>query len=72
VLHPKVAYYIATETFPVVIDGRRDMILADITGVSEDHELLTRYPGKFRREGAAATARAATRPTSVKRPAWRL
>ena len=40
--------FVARSTFVTIIDGKRTTIRKDKTRVSADHELVSRYPGKFR------------------------
>lgn len=40
--------YVARKTFVTLIDGKRVTVHKDKTRVSADHELVARYPGKFR------------------------
>lgn len=40
--------FVARKTFVTLIDGRRVTVHKDKTRVSADHELVARYPGKFR------------------------
>ena len=39
--------FVATETFRAVVDGFADRVVAGITVVDEDHELVRKFPERF-------------------------